>query len=116
MGVPLAHTTTLGIIEKTSRTSKPIIIFATTSSKMLLGAFPEMPQVPGGLFPNTERDRGIELARRMVSHMRLMAHAFGQVDTETTVQNPEWTEVIVDADDRILAGIKVDGTIFIAEI
>ena len=67
-------------------------------------------------YTGAEVDRGIEIARGMVSHMRLMAHAFGQVDTETTVQNPEWTEVIVDADDRILAGIKVDGTIFIAEI
>ena len=67
-------------------------------------------------YTGPEVDVGIELARRMVSHMRLMAHAFDQVYSETTIQNPEWTEVITDYDGRVLAGVKVDGTIFIAEI
>jgi hypothetical protein len=36
--------------------------------------------------------------------------------TSSLIQSPEWEFVITDSDDRILAGKRVDGSIFIAEL
>lgn len=52
----------------------------------------------------------------IVQVMRVLAYGFNQVEDSTTVTNPEWASVITDYDGRILAGEKVDGTIYIAPI
>ena len=34
----------------------------------------------------------------------------------STATNPEWKYIILDSEDRILAGVKVDNTVFVANI
>lgn len=52
----------------------------------------------------------------IIQAMRVFALYLNEVESTTTIDNPEWLSVITDHEGKILAGEKVDGTIYIAKI
>ena len=48
--------------------------------------------------------------------MRVFALYLDEVSSTSTITSPEWVSVITDYEGKILAGEKVDGTIYIAKI
>lgn len=56
------------------------------------------------------------LGSNIIQAMRVFALYINEVESTTTIDNPEWASVITDYDGKILAGEKVDGTIYIADI
>lgn len=56
------------------------------------------------------------LGTNLVRAMRVFALYLGEVESTTTITSPEWSFVITDNEGKILAGVRVDGTVFIADI
>lgn len=68
-------------------------------------------------FTGAAIDSSIGVLQKIVQIMQIVAlMAEDGVYATTTVTNPEWKNLIVDYDNKILAGVKVDNTIFIADI
>lgn len=68
-------------------------------------------------FTGAAIDSSIGVLQKIVQIMQIVAlMAEDGVYATTTITNPEWKNLIVDYDNKILAGVKVDNTIFIADI
>lgn len=59
---------------------------------------------------------GLASPQNIYNAVRLMAglQYGGYTTTETT--NAEWASVLVDANNKVLAGVRQDGSLFIAEL
>lgn len=63
-------------------------------------------------YPGSLIDQSVNVGLNIIQLMSMM-QAYGA--DSSTIENPEWTYVIVDSSDHILAGKRTDGGVYIAD-
>lgn len=61
-------------------------------------------------------DNAITLQGKIVQVMQIIGLMAEYGTTSSEITNPEWSNVITDSQDRMLAGVRHNGSIFIADI
>lgn len=61
-------------------------------------------------------DNAITLQGKIVQVMQIIGLIAEYGTTSSEVTNSEWSNLITDSQDRILSGVRQDGSIFIADI
>lgn len=61
-------------------------------------------------------DNAITLQGKIVQVMQIIGLIAEYGTTSSEVTNSEWSNLIIDSQDRILSGVRHDGSIFIADI
>ena len=61
-------------------------------------------------------DNAITLQGKIVQVMQIIGLIAEYGTTSSEVTSTEWSNVITDSQDRILSGVRQDGSIFIADI
>ena len=64
-------------------------------------------------FTSYQVDQGIDISLKIIKLISLVT--YNGYDA-TSIVNPEWDYLILDSQDRIIAGIKSNGSIFIGDI
>jgi hypothetical protein len=63
-------------------------------------------------FTSAQIDQGLNVALGMIQIISLITQ-YGY-DVSTIQNHPEWSYVVLDSSDKILAGIRVDGSAYMA--
>lgn len=61
-------------------------------------------------------DNAITLQGKIVQVMQIIGLIAELGTTSSEVTNPEWSNLITDSQNKILSGVRHDGSIFIADI
>jgi len=67
-------------------------------------------------YTGAQIDNAITVQGKIVQVMQLIALMTELGTTSSTTTNPEWKNLLLDSGDKILAGVRVDGTVFIADL
>lgn len=64
-------------------------------------------------FTSAQIDQGLGISLNVIKLITLIT-SLGY-DIVTLQNQPEWTYVVTDSEDKILAGVRVDGSVFMAD-
>jgi hypothetical protein len=65
-------------------------------------------------FTSSQIDQGVDIALKVIKLITLITSLGYDI---VTIQNhPEWSYVVTDSVDKVLAGVRVDGSVFIGEL
>lgn len=65
-------------------------------------------------FTSAQIDQGLNVSLGMIQIISLITQ-YGY-DVSTIQNQPEWKYVVLDSNDKILAGVKVDGSAYMADL
>ena len=65
-------------------------------------------------FTSAQIDQGIGISLNVIKLITLIT-SLGY-DVVTLQNHPEWSYVVTDSVDKVLAGVKVDGSVFMADL
>lgn len=65
-------------------------------------------------FTSAQIDQGLGISLNVIKLITLIT-SLGY-DIVTLQNQPEWTYVVTDSEDKILAGVRVDGSVFMADL
>lgn len=65
-------------------------------------------------FTSSQIDQGLSVSLGIIKIISLITQ-YGY-DVSTIANNPEWAYLITDSTDKILAGVRVDNSVFIADL
>lgn len=65
-------------------------------------------------FTSTQIDQGLGVSLGIIQIISLITQ-YGY-DVSTIANHPEWVYVITDSEEKILAGVRIDGSVFIANL
>ena len=67
-------------------------------------------------YTGTQIDNAITLQGKIVQVMQIIGLIAEYGTTHTTITSVEWLNCLTDSQDKVIAGVRVDGSVFISDI